>query len=96
VVDDPGQPIPEVGLATMTAVDRVLRALPPRPVTLTVLTAADEVELYLPFAAPPQDIPGVADLGRAVPRSACWHAAVEADGAGSGCLEVRWRKRAAG
>jgi hypothetical protein len=96
VVDDPGQPLPEVGRATLTAVDRVLRALPPRPVTLTVLAAADEVELYLPFAAPQHDLPNVADLGRAVPGAARWRAAVEADGAGSGCLEVRWRKTAAG
>lgn len=96
VVGDPGQPTPEVGRATLAAVGRILRALPPRPVTLTVLASEDEVELYLPFAAPPQGIPDVAELGRAVPAQARWRAAVEADGAGSGCLEVRWRKAAAG
>ena len=57
VVGDPGLPSREVAQATLAAVTTVLHALPPQPVTLTVLAPSVlahpvlDAELYLTFAA---------------------------------------------
>ena len=96
VVGDPGQPGPQVTRATLAAVHAVLRALPPQPVILTVLSAGDEVELYLTFRLAPADLAPVraslAGLDQPVPAAAAWRAILDAEPSGSGCLEVCWRK----
>jgi signal transduction histidine kinase len=91
VVGDPGDLMREVAGATLAAVDGVMRALPPHPVTLTVLASGDDVELYVTFDRPPRATPDVAELWRTVPATARWHAVVDVDDdTGAGCLEVRW------
>ncbi|MGH3399686.1 MAG: hypothetical protein ACRDPO_33875 [Streptosporangiaceae bacterium] len=95
VLGDPGQPGREVAEATLAAVDGVFRALPPHPVTLTVLASAEDVELYVAFALPPRATPEVSGLTGSVPAAAGWQAAVDVDETGAGCLEVRWRKQEA-
>ncbi len=91
VVGDPGGLMREVAGATLAAVDGVMRALPPHPVTLTVLASGDDVELYVTFDRPPRATPDVAELWRTVPATARWHAVVDVDDdTGAGCLEVRW------
>ncbi|MGE5290473.1 MAG: hypothetical protein ACM3ML_25450 [Micromonosporaceae bacterium] len=92
VVGDPGDAGPQVIRATTAAVDQVLRALSPQPVTLTVLSTASEVELYLTFQRPWRSRPDAIDLRAAAPAAAQWHAAVDIDDMGAGCLEVRWPK----
>jgi len=82
----------EVAGATLAAVDGVMSALPPQPVTLTVLASGDDVELYMTFDVPPLATVDMAELRLAVPASAHWHAAVDIDDTGAGCLEVRWWK----
>lgn len=57
VLGDPGQPGRQVADATLAAVDGVFRALPPHPVTLTVLASGPDVELYVAFAHPPRGAP---------------------------------------
>ncbi|HUY49553.1 MAG TPA: hypothetical protein VMV92_28150 [Streptosporangiaceae bacterium] len=91
VVGDPGCPTPEVAEATLAAVDGVLRALPPHPVTLTVLASGNDAELYLTFDRPLHDTDGATTLSHAVPATARWRATVDLDETGAGCLEVRWR-----
>jgi hypothetical protein len=104
VVGDPGTPTPEVAEATLAAVGRVLRALPPHPVTLTVLTSGGEVELYLAFDRTPPGPDGAAALnvlnvlsalnapgGGSGLTAAGWRARVDVEDCGSGYLEVRWR-----
>lgn len=95
LVGDPGFPPPEVASATVAAVDGVLRALPPHPVTLTVLVDEEDVELFVTFDQPPGAVPDLARLNQSVPAAARWHAAVEVGDTGAGCLEVRWRTGAA-
>jgi hypothetical protein len=95
VLGDPGRPGREVAEATLAAVDGVFRALPPHPVTLTVLASAEDVELYVAFARPPRATPEVSRLTGSVPAAAGWQAAVDVDETGAGCLEVRWRKQEA-
>jgi hypothetical protein len=95
VLGDPGQPGREVADATLAAVDGVFRALPPHPVTLTVLASGPDVELYVAFAHPPRGAPEVSGLICSVPAAAGWRAAVDVDETGAGCLEVRWRKEEA-
>jgi hypothetical protein len=92
VVGDPGRPAPEVAAATLAAVDAVLGAIPPHPVLLTVLASADDVELYVTFDRAPGAAPDVTRLRGTVPAAARWHATVDVDDSGAGCLEVRWRK----
>ena len=92
VVGDPGYAGPQVIRATTAAVDQVLQALPPQPVLLTVLSTASEVELYLTFRRPWRSRPDAVDLRAAAPTAARWHAAVDIDDGGAGCLEVRWPK----
>ena len=96
VVGDPGRPGPAGARATLAAVHAVLRALPPQPVILTVLSAGDEVELYLTFRLAPADLAPVraslAGLDQPVPPAVAWRAVLDADPSGSGCLEVCWRK----
>jgi hypothetical protein len=96
VIGDPGDPVAEVVRATVAAAGRVLRALPPQPVLLTVLASGDEAEMYLTFERPPAgDVAGlgrdVAGLGSGAPAGAAWRAVLEAGDAGPGCLEIRWR-----
>jgi hypothetical protein len=91
-IGDPGNPSPRVGRAVLAAVDAVLGALPPHQVTLTVLASGDDVEMYLTFGEPLRATPDVARFGRDVPAAARWHAAVTAEQAGTGCLEISWRK----
>jgi hypothetical protein len=98
VVGDPGEPGPDVAGAALAAVERVLGALPPGPVTLTVLSSGDDTEMYLTFGGPlpaAPDLPGrpdLADLGYGLPAAAGWRAAVDVDETGPGCLELGWRK----
>jgi hypothetical protein len=97
VVGDPGLPSPEAARATLAAVGTVLDALPPQPVTLTVLAPAaainpgltEPVELYLTFDELP---PGArAPAFPPVTGNSRWRAALDVDEAGAGCLEVGWR-----
>lgn len=92
VIGDPGRPGPAATQATRAAVGRVLGALPPQPVILTVVAAGDEAQLFLAFERPPAGQCDVAELGAAVPAEAAWRAALEVEDTGQGCLEVRWRK----
>ena len=95
VIGEPDPLLPAVADATIAAVDRLLQVLAPQPVTLTVLAAGDDVEVYMAFGRPPSGPPDLADLARAVPGAAGWTAAVDAGQEGGSCLEVRWRKQAA-
>ncbi len=97
VVGDPGLPSPEAARATLAAVGTVLDALPPQPVTLTVLAPSpainpgltEPVELYLTFDELP---PGArAPAFPPVTGNSRWRAALDVDEAGAGCLEVGWR-----
>jgi hypothetical protein len=95
VVGDPGLPSPDVAQATAGAVDTVLRALPAQTLGLTVLAPGDAadtgpcVELYLTFAGlPPAACGAVFPAAGGISR---WRARLDADAAGSGCLEVSWR-----
>jgi hypothetical protein len=92
VVADPGRPEPEVVRATAAAAGRVLAGLSAQQATLTVVGAAQEVELYLTFGKLPRARPDLAGLADRVPASARWRAIVDLDDSGTGCLEVRWRK----
>ena len=92
MVGDPGAPMPEVAAATLAAVEGVISALPPHPVTLTVLAPADDVEFYVTFSEPPRTAPDLKRAARNVPAAACWRAAVTVDETGAGCLEVCWRR----
>ena len=92
LIGDPGAPAPPVARAVLAAVDAVLGALPPQPVTLTVLASGDDVELYLTFGVLPQSLPDLAGFGRDVPAAVNWHGAVSEADSGEGCLEVSWRK----
>jgi hypothetical protein len=96
VIGDPGDPGENVVRATVAAVDRVLRALPPQPVILTVLGSGDEAEMYLTFERPPVAGCDVAGLGGAVPPEVAWRAALEAEDGGPGCLEIRWQGKGEG
>jgi uncharacterized membrane protein (UPF0136 family) len=95
LLGDLGSPPREVASATVAAVDGVLRALPPHPVTLTVLVDEEDVELFVTFDQPPDTVPDLAALNQSVPAVTRWHAAVEVGDTGAGCLEVRWRTGAA-
>jgi len=91
-IGDHGMPGPEVSAAALAAIDGMLGTLPPQPVTLTVLASADDVALYLAFSQPPGRVPDTALAGQSVPPSAQWHASIDMDDSGGGCLEVSWRK----
>jgi signal transduction histidine kinase len=87
-----GTPGPEVSAAALAAIGGVLGTLPPQPVTLTLLASADDdVALYLAFSQPPRCAPDMALAGQSVPPSAQWHASIDMDDSGAGCLEVSWR-----
>jgi len=90
-IGDPGIPGPEVSAAVCAAIDGILGTLPPQPVTLTTLASAGDVALYLTFSQPPRRAPAAVLAGQSVPASACWHAAIDIDDSGAGCLEVSWR-----
>jgi hypothetical protein len=92
VIGDPGIPAPEVAHAVLATVDAVLSVLPAHQVMLTVLAPGGDVELYLTFSEPLRVSPDVARFGQDVSAAACWHAAVTAEEAGTGCLEISWRK----
>jgi hypothetical protein len=93
VIGDPGLPAPEVARAVLTAVDAALSALPPQQVMLTILASGGgEAELYLTFSAPMQVVPDLTLFGQDVPATAHWRATVTAEPAGTGCLEISWRK----
>ncbi len=91
-IGDPGVPSPEVADSVLAAVDAVISELPPHQVMLTVLPSGDDSELYLTFSKPLRIAPDVAAFGRDVPAAAHWHAALTLDEAGSGCLEISWRR----
>jgi hypothetical protein len=91
-IGDHGVPGPEVSAAALAVIDGVLVTLPPQPVTLTVLESADDVALYLAFIQPPRSAPDAALAGQRVPPSAQWHAGIDMDDTGAGCLEVSWHK----
>jgi hypothetical protein len=78
----------------LAVVDGVMSALPPHPVTLTILASGDDVELYVSFDRPPQATPDVIELRRRVPPAARWRATVDVGDTGAGCLEVRWKAAA--
>jgi hypothetical protein len=92
LIGDPGRPGREVVHAVRAAVDLVLRTLPPQPAVLTVMACGDAAELFLTFERAPSAGCDVAGLGDAAPAGAEWYAKLDADGAGPGCLEVRWRR----
>jgi hypothetical protein len=92
VIGDPGLDAPEVARAVLAAVDAVLSALPPHQVMLTVLASGGDAELYLTFSAPLRVSPDLALSGRGVPAAARWHATLTAEPAGTGCLEISWRR----
>jgi hypothetical protein len=92
VIGDPGDPPPEVAEAVLAALDAVISVLPPHQVMLTVLASGDDVELYLTFSEPLRAAPGVACFGAGLAAAARWHAAVDVDETGAGCLEISWRK----
>ena len=92
VIGDPGPEAPEVARAVLAVVDAVLSALPPHQVMLTVLASGPDVELYLTFSGSLRVTPDLASFGRDVPAGARWHASVTAEPAGTGCLEIGWRK----
>jgi hypothetical protein len=101
VVGDPGQLDRAVAQATLAAVHAVIRALPPQPVILTLLSTGDEVELYLTFRLAPADLgPVRADLAGLAgppqpgPAAVAWRVTLDAGPASPGCLEVSWRKAA--
>jgi hypothetical protein len=96
MIGDPGVPGEDVVRATVSAVDLVLRVLPPQPVMLTVLASGGEAELYLTFERLPA-VHSVAGQGRVVAllrhgvrAEAAWRAVLEVEETG-GCLEVHWR-----
>jgi hypothetical protein len=91
-IGDHGMPGPEVSAAALAAIDSMLETLPPQPVTLTVLASDEDVALYLAFSQPPGRLPDPARAGQSVPPSARWHASIDMDDSGAGCLEVSWRK----
>jgi hypothetical protein len=97
VIGDPGVPERQVARAVLAALHAVLGALPPHQVVLTVLASGDDVELYLTFSEPfrPEPVPDVTGFGRDVPAAARWHAAVDAEETGPGCLEIGWRNAGA-
>ena len=68
MVGDPWEPVPGVAAATLTAVESVIRALPPHPVTLTVLAPDDDVELYVTFSEPPRTALNLTRTGQRHPR----------------------------
>jgi hypothetical protein len=85
VLGDLAAPPAAAARATVASMDAVLDALPPHPVTLTVLAAEDEAELYLTFGQPLRAVPALPEPGTAPG----WRAGLDADSDG-GCLEVRW------
>ena len=107
VVGDPGPASREVMQATLAAVGTVLGALPPQPVTLTVLapsalapTRLAPSMLVNPGPADPVELfltfdrlPSAARAPAFPPVSGSsgWRAALDVDEAGSGCLEIGWR-----
>ena len=93
VIGDPGPVGRDVAGALTTAVSEVIAALPPHPVTLTVLAPADQVELYVIFQRPPPVVVDVSQLRPAMPPPG-WQATLEVGPTGAGCLEVRWQKAA--
>jgi hypothetical protein len=95
LVGDPGPTPPRLARAVQATVGAVLASLPPQQVTLTVLGADDDVELYLAFDAPPP--PSGPDLSRlpevsALPATARWRTTMNAAEADGGHLEISWRK----
>ena len=90
-IGDHGTPGPEVSAAALAAIHGMLGTLPPQLATLTVLASADDVALYLTFSQPPRRAPDAALAGQSVPPSAQWHAGIDMDDSGAGCLEVSWR-----
>ena len=96
VMGNPGLPSGEVTQATARAVDTVLRALPPQPVTLTVLApgrpadSGSGVELYLTFTG----LPPAARAAVFPPaRRSRWRAGLDVNATGSGCLWASWPGR---
>jgi hypothetical protein len=92
VVGDPGRPARAVAGAVRTAVGLLVEALAPQPVTLTVLASGDDVELYLAFGRAPQATPDLSGLPGKMPGPAGWHATIDVDETGAGCLELRWSR----
>jgi hypothetical protein len=94
LVGDPGPAPPRLSRAVRATVGAVLASLPPQQVTLTVLGADEDVELYLAFDAPPPSGPDLTRLPevKALPATARWRATMNAAEADGGHLEVSWRK----
>ena len=92
VVGDPGRPARQAADAVRAAVGILVKVLPPQSVTLTVLASGDDVELYVVFGQPPLVIPDLSGLLRKMPATAGWHATMDVDETGAGCLELRWRQ----
>jgi hypothetical protein len=92
VIGDPGVPSPDVARAVLAAMDGVLGVLAQEDqVMVTVIAAAEGVELYLTFGEPLPAGIDVARYGRDLPAAAGWHATATAHEAGPGCVEISWR-----
>jgi hypothetical protein len=92
VVGDPRPPGGDVARAVRAAVGLLISALPPQPVTLTVLASGGDVELYLAFHTPPPVTPDLSGLQPKQAAPAGWRATIDVDETGAGCLELRWRQ----
>ena len=96
VIGDPGVPSAAVAGAVLETAGAVFGALPPHQVVLTVLASADDVELFLTFEQPMQDIPDLSRSGRDVLAAARWQAAITTEDTGAGYLRISWRKAVPG
>lgn len=102
LIGNPGTPQPLVACSLLATVDAVLSELPPHQVTLTVLTAGEEAELYMTFSVPLRSRPDLTRFGAGLPAAVGWHATISESETGvseaetsSGCLEITWRKSGA-
>ncbi len=91
-IGDHGTPEPKASAGALAAIDSMLATLPPQPVTLTVLSSADDVAVYLTFIQPPRLTPDPILTSLGVPASAQWQVGLDLDDTGAGCLEVSWRR----
>jgi hypothetical protein len=92
VIGDPGVPPPAVGQAIAATVERVLGALPPHQVVLTVLAPGDDAELYVTFTEALAVTVDMTRFGQRLPAAVRWRAIIAGDESGAGYLQISWRK----